>query len=178
MTMLLDIARIREPHLRIERTDEPAAFGAEDAFRIVSPVHLGFDLHKDGERVRVAGSLQTVIELSCSRCLERFAIPVDSTFDLLYVPASSQPTTTDEREVEEDDLDTSYYRDGAIDLADLVREQLYLALPMKPLCEEACRGLCSQCGTNLNSGSCSCATNWEDPRLAPLKALARNKDNA
>jgi uncharacterized protein len=177
MTMLLDVARLREPHLRVERTDEPSAFDVEDAYRIVSPVHLRLALDKDRDKVRVHGLLQTVIELTCSRCLEGYPIPVDTKFDLLYLAATNEPTEQ-EQEVEQDDLGTSYYRDGAIDLSDLVREQLYLALPMKPLCQEACRGLCPQCGTNLNSDSCSCTTTWEDPRLAPLKALARNNDDA
>ena len=55
MTMLLDVARIREPHLRIERTDEPSAFGPEDDYRLVSPVHLALDLHKDASKVRLDG---------------------------------------------------------------------------------------------------------------------------
>jgi uncharacterized protein len=56
-------------------------------------------------------------------------------------------------------------------LNELLREQFYLALPMKPLCRDACAGLCSQCGTNLNTGTCQCTPQWEDPRLAPLKGL-------
>jgi uncharacterized protein len=79
----------------------------------------------------------------------------------------------EEREVEDDDLGTSYYRDDQIDLNELLREQFYLALPMKPLCDEACQGLCPQCGTNLNTGSCNCAAGWEDPRLAPLRQLKK-----
>ena len=81
--------------------------------------------------------------------------------------------TEEEREVEEDDLETSYYRDDQIDLSELMREQFYLALPMKPLCREDCKGLCPQCGTNLNTGTCDCAPAWDDPRLAPLKQLKR-----
>ena len=69
----------------------------------------------------------------------------------------------DEHEVQEDDLGTAFYRDETIDLGDLVREQLYLALPMKPLCAEACKGLCPQCGTNLNRGTCDCRSEWQDP---------------
>jgi uncharacterized protein len=176
MAMVLNVAGIREP-LRLERTDEPSAFGPEDTYRIVSPAHLVAEVHKDGEKVRLAGRLQTVIELACSRCLETFAIPVDAQFDLLYLPAGAAPADQ-EREIEEDDFGTSYYRDGVIDLADLVREQIYLALPMKPLCQEGCRGLCPQCGTNLNSGSCSCTAAWDDPRLTPLKALTRDHDDA
>ena len=74
-----------------------------------------------------------------------------------------------EREVEAVDLDASFYRDEQIDLGELVREQFYLVLPMKPLCTDACRGLCSQCGTNLNISTCGCTFTWDDPRLAPLK---------
>jgi uncharacterized protein len=176
--MQLNVARIREPYLRIERTDEVQAFSPEDAYRIVSPVHLAFDLRKDKDKIHLNGRLQTVIELACSRCLEGFAIPIDTPFDLRFLPAAEAPGADAEHEIEEDDLGTSYYRDGVIDLADLVREQLYLALPMKPLCQELCRGLCPQCGTNLNSGACSCVHEWEDPRLAPLKALARKNNDA
>jgi uncharacterized protein len=58
-----------------------------------------------------------------------------------------------------------------------MREQFYLVLPMKPLCQEGCRGLCVQCGTNLNSASCECAPVWEDPRLAPLKGLGKTRES-
>ena len=71
-----------------------------------------------------------------------------------------------EREVEEDDLATAFYDDDQIDLTHLIMEQFQLALPMKALCAEACKGLCPQCGTNLNTGSCNCNVKWEDPRLA------------
>jgi uncharacterized protein len=58
---------------------------------------------------------------------------------------------------------------------DLLREQIQLALPMKPLCTEACRGLCPECGTNLNRTQCDCTPTWEDPRLAPLKGLLKRE---
>lgn len=176
MTMLLDVARIRGPQ-RIDRTVEPSVFGAEEDYRVVEPVGLAADVHKDHEKVRITGRAGTTLELACSRCLEGFRVPVDATFDLLYLPAVPA-SGAGEQEVAEDDLATSYYRDGVIDLADLVREQLFLALPMKPLCQDACRGLCPECGTNLNAGSCACTHAWEDPRLAPLKALSRTNDDA
>lgn len=177
MSLLLDVANLPERPLHIERTDDPSLAGEMDGVRAVSPVSLVVDVRKDHDKVRVAGRLQTTLKLDCSRCLEAFPVPVHAAFDVLYVPASAN-TGEDEREIEEDDLDTAYYRDGVIDLAELIREQLYLALPMKPLCQEACRGLCPECGTNLNSGVCACTHEWEDPRLAPLKALARNKTDA
>jgi uncharacterized protein len=111
------------------------------------------------------------LELACSRCLEPFSLPIDSAFDLRYLPVDAAAGSEHDREVGEDDLDASVYRDDQIDLDELLREQFYLALPMKPLCRDDCAGLCPQCGTNRNTGTCSCTPQWEDPRLAPLKRL-------
>jgi uncharacterized protein len=108
----------------------------------------------------------------CSRCLEAFTLPVTTHFDLRYVPRTEN-VGEGEKEVEEDDLATAFYSNDRIDLGHLIGEQLQLAVPMKPLCDEACKGLCPQCGMNLNTGSCDCSQTWEDPRLAALKALAR-----
>jgi uncharacterized protein len=97
-------------------------------------------------------------------------VPVDTTFELRYVP-QAENIGEGEREIAEDDLTTAYYREGILDVSDLLREQFQLALPMKPLCTEDCRGLCPECGATLNKTTCSCAPKWEDPRLAPLRAL-------
>ena len=172
--MQLDLTRYRQPVTSFSRTFQPQEVGDEgEAYRIVAPVEVAFDVHKDKDKFRLVGHVKTELELSCSRCLEPFRFPVDADFDLRFLPASEM-VTEDEREVPEADLGTSYYRDDKIDLNELLREQFYLALPMKPLCREECKGLCPQCGTNLNTGTCDCSPVWEDPRLAPLKDLRRN----
>ena len=171
--MQLDLTRYRQPLNHFSRIFQPDDVGQEgDAYRIVAPVHLDFDLHKDKDRFRLVGTARTELELPCSRCLDPFRMPVDASFDLRYLPATEM-TADEEREVQDEDLETSYYRDDQIDLNELLREQFYLALPMKPLCREDCKGLCAQCGTNLNTGTCACAARWEDPRLAPLKGLIK-----
>jgi uncharacterized protein len=171
--MQLDLTRYRQPLAHFSRTFKPEEVAEPgDAYRIVAPVTLAFEVHKDKERFRLVGTVVTELELPCSRCLEAFRLPVNASFDLRYHPASEM-SQDEEREVEDDDLGTSYYRDDQIDLNELLREQFYLALPMKPLCDEACQGLCPQCGTNLNTGSCNCAAGWEDPRLAPLRQLKK-----
>jgi uncharacterized protein len=169
--MQLDLTRYRQAVAGFSRTFQPQEV-AEDAdpYRIVAPVVLEFEIHKDKDKFRLAGRVQTRLELACSRCVEPFELAVDGPFDIRYLPASEASSEAD-REIEEDDLETSYYRDDQIDLNELMREQFYLALPMKPLCRDDCRGLCSQCGTNLNAGTCACTPRWEDPRLAPLKNL-------
>jgi uncharacterized protein len=102
---------------------------------------------------------------------------VDAAFELRYLP-QTQNAGEEEREIQEDDLTTAYHREGLLDVTDLLREQFQLALPMKPLCNEDCRGLCPGCGTNLNKATCDCSPKWEDPRLAPLKSLLnRNTEN-
>jgi uncharacterized protein len=170
--MQLDLGKLRQPLQSFSYTFSPAevSMGDEDAYRVAAPVALAFDVHKDKEKFRLSGSVRTELELACSRCLEPFRLPVDRTFDLRYLP-QSEASTDAETEVGDEDLETSFYRDEQIDLNELLREQFYLALPMKPLCTDECRGLCAQCGTNLNTGTCDCAPAWDDPRLAPLRGL-------
>ena len=169
--MRLDLTRYRQPTTPFARTFAPEEVAQEgEAYRIVAPVDLRMDVHKDKSRFRLAGTARTELELDCSRCLEPFRERFEATFDQRYVPAESG--LAEERAVAEEDLDTSVYRDDGIDLDEMLREQFYLALPMKPLCREDCAGLCPQCGTNLNAGTCGCTTAWEDPRLAPLKGLS------
>jgi uncharacterized protein len=171
--MQLDLTRYRQPVTHFARTFQPAEVEqAGDTYRIVSPVEVDFDVHKDKDKFRLEGTVRSELELSCSRCLEPFRLPVDAAFDLRYLPASAM-STEEESAIEEDDLETSFYREDVIELNEMLREQFYLALPMKPLCEEGCRGLCPQCGANLNTGACGCAVEWLDPRLAALKDLKR-----
>ena len=100
-------------------------------------------------------------------------MPVDVPLELLFLPAGTDTSAadTDEAEIGEEDLGVSFYRDDEIDLGEVMREQFYLAVPMKPLCREDCRGLCPVCGINRNRETCSCQTDWVDPRLEPLRKL-------
>ncbi|HZT76990.1 MAG TPA: DUF177 domain-containing protein [Vicinamibacterales bacterium] len=171
--MLLDLSKIRTAHERYEKVYPAAAFARGEDYRIAEPVSLAFDIYKDKEQFHLVGDVKTTLELPCSRCLEPFRWPVDSHFDLRYQP-HTENTGEGEREVEEDDLTTAFYRNEEIDLGQLMEEQFYLALPMKPLCSEDCKGLCPQCGKNLNRETCDCKRDWEDPRLAALRELKRN----
>ena len=170
--MQLDLTRYRQPVTRFSRTFTPQDVEQEgdDGYRVVAPVQVELEIHKDKDRFRLIGTARTELELSCGRCLDPFRMPFDGAIDVRYLPVS-ELSAEDEREVAEEDLDTSYYQDDQIDLNGLLREQFYLALPMKPLCRDECAGLCPQCGTNLNTGTCQCSAQWVDPRLAPLREL-------
>jgi len=171
--MQLDLTRYRQPLSHFSRTFQPSEVAQDgDAYQVIAPVDLDFDINKDKDRFRLVGTVKSELELPCSRCLEPYRMPVDASFDLRYLPVAEM-SVEDEGEVADDDLETTYYRDDQIDLNELLREQFYLALPMKPLCQADCAGLCAQCGTNLNTGTCECGPAWEDPRLASLKQLKR-----
>jgi uncharacterized protein len=170
--MLLNLKDIRTAHEHVEQVYQPGQFppAGEDAFAVVAPVSLTFDIDKDQDQFRLVGRVRTTLELTCSRCLEPFAWAVEAPFDLRYQP-HTRNTGAGEREIEADDLSTAFYENDTIDLGQLMGEQFYLSLPMKPLCREECGGLCLMCGANLNRGSCSCNRNWTDPRFAALRTF-------
>jgi uncharacterized protein len=170
--LTLNLGKIRTAQEHVEQVYPPEALEQTADYQITAPISLSFDLHKDKQQFRLVGRVQTTLALPCGRCLEPFVWPVDAAFDLRYQP-HSQSTGESERKIEEDDLATTFYENDEIDLGQLMQEQFYLTLPMKPLCTADCRGLCSNCGTNLNRGTCDCNTQWQDPRLAALRALKK-----
>jgi uncharacterized protein len=172
MTMLLDLTRLHGAREHVDRTLQPSAFDPQDEdYRVAAPVELSLDVVKGGtDSFNVSGTVRTRLELECSRCVEPFEIPVDTSFELRYLPQTAN-LGVGEREIAEEDLATAFYREGAIDVVEMLREQFQLALPMKPLHDEACRGLCPECGANLNRTDCGHAPRWTDPRLAPLEGL-------
>ena len=169
----LNLHHIKSAKERFEAVYQPETIGPQTVdFTVVAPVELAFDIYKDKDQFRLAGTVKTVLELPCSRCLEPFTTVIDTPFELRYQPHTAVINDV-ERQVEEDDLTTAFYENEEIDLGQLMHEQFYLALPMKPLCQADCKGLCAICGTNLNRTTCDCHPHWEDPRLAALKALKK-----
>jgi uncharacterized protein len=127
-------------------------------------------LEKHGHDILVRGRLQGHLELTCSRCLEVFVAPVAVDFDLLLAPAPDA-LAADSEELSSADLDLDFYHGETVDLEEILREQIILAVPLKPLCLENCRGLCPRCGADLNRETCSCQPEESDSLLAPLAKL-------
>ncbi len=134
--------------------------------RITGLVHLS----KHGLDILVRGNLSGQLQLACSRCLESFAAPASAEFDLLLVPGPPAATPADQ-ELSQPDLDLDYYTGEVLDLESLLREQIILMLPLKPLCDETCKGMCPQCGANLNRETCNCQTEAVDSPFAHLAKL-------
>ena len=174
--LLLDVSQMRESHARVDRTLAADALPSDsEIYRIAEPVTFRCEIRKDRQQYRLTGRVTTTLELTCSRCLETFPLAVNEAIDVLFLPhADNTGEAERERQVEDDDFSTAYYRDQVIDLGQLVQEQFYLAVPMKPLCGDDCKGLCAVCGVNFNTGSCQCHPTWVDPRLAVLEQLKKD----
>ncbi len=165
--MLIQIAEIPDEGLRIEGVaDFPHPF--EDATWALDGLSLVVE--KDGDVVFVRGDLEARVPLHCGRCLEPYTVTVHPRVDARFVPAPA--TRGEERELGADDLETDVYQHGQLDLTALLEPETRLALPMKPLCGEGCRGLCPVCGGNRNVTACACETHVPDPRWAALKGWA------
>jgi uncharacterized protein len=119
----------------------------------------------------VDGDLWAHLEGTCSRCLAGYPFRIALSFSIVLVPGREAGAAGPNQELTADDLSLSFYRGEQIDLSPLVREQLILALPTRPLCTPGCRGLCPQCGASLNAGDCGCVIVREDLRLAVLRDL-------
>lgn len=121
--------------------------------------------------VRVSGRFEATAGLACGRCLEPLVVRVEPEVDVSLVPVPR--VRQGETELGGGDLERDFYQGDALDLAALLRGETDLALPMKPLCRDDCRGLCPVCGGNRNLADCHPETRGVDPRLAPLEALRR-----
>jgi uncharacterized protein len=131
--------------------------------------------HEIVQDIRIKGKLATSVEVACARCLDPVVHPVDRTFDLLYRPIGIDSGHA-ELSVTDAEAEIGYYEGEGLLLEDTLREQVLLALPLKSICREDCKGLCPHCGKNLNEVQCSCVEEVEDPRWAALKEI-RHKLN-
>ena len=134
---------------------------------VVEEHHGKHEVLKD---IRLRGKVSAQLELQCARCLESVPQDIKREFELLYRPLGSD-AGRDELSVTDAEAEIGYYQGEGLQLEDVLREQVLLALPLKVTCRESCKGLCPQCGKNLNQEQCSCSIEVEDPRWAALKEV-------
>jgi uncharacterized protein len=117
------------------------------------------------------GTVQFTADLTCARCVDPYPFANHSSFHLRFAPRPEGPAgETEEVELtSEDELDTEFYTERQIALRELATEQIQLTIPMKPLCDERCLGLCPQCGKNRNREDCQCDNSLADERWGALK---------
>jgi uncharacterized protein len=170
--MFIEIKEIGPEGLAVDRNLEAFRLSLQEHEIVeVDRSHLVGELTREGGGIAFSGDIETVARLSCSRCLEPYALPLDLHFDLLYTTAPDRVAPGESR-MEEDLVTVTPFDGVRIDLSALLAEQIDLGLPLKPLCREECRGLCPRCGANRNLAPCDCAgTGAGEPRLRSLKDL-------
>jgi uncharacterized protein len=126
--------------------------------------------HRLVQDIRLKGTLDTSVEIPCARCLEPVVHEVKRSFELLYRPLGTD-AGHEELSVTDAEAEIGYYQGKGLLLEDTLREQVLLAVPLKTVCREECKGLCPQCGKNLNEGPCSCTPAVADPRWSALKEI-------
>ena len=120
--------------------------------------------------IRVVGKVAARLEIPCARCLDPVSYNVERRFELLFRPQSVN-VGPDEHEMQDKDAEIAYYQGDGVELEEMLREQILLAVPIKTVCREECKGICPQCGKNLNTGDCACEIVAGDPRWDALKGL-------
>ena len=184
--MRVNIDEIKEGGLRRtwdlprEQLDEMLA-GDRAGYRARGPAQVEVKLEKVERRVRLDARMKADVTAACGRCLVPVSVEVPVEFEVTLVPADEYE---DEDASSEDgdkgpvggsfapeDAEEETYTGKVIDLDPIVREQIALAVPGYPVCNEGCKGLCSVCGANLNERDCGCDRHVPDPRWAGLKNL-------
>jgi uncharacterized protein len=137
-------------------------------FEFPATAAVRLDYYRAGQELFFQGHIEGAVVGHCARCLEEYTFDLGKDFFVVLTPKAELPSDV---ELSDDDLDLSFYAGDQVDLSPLVREQIILALPTRPLCRDDCRGLCATCGANLNTQVCACAAVSTDPRLAVLRDI-------
>jgi uncharacterized protein len=169
--MIIRVSELPDDGLSIDETAFAASPFTDPTWHL-NKLHL--DIAKDGNEVDVRGQVRANVPQLCGRCTEEFTSPVTAEVDLRFAP---KPARVDNAELGRDDLDTDFYVDDQIDLDRVIETETTLAVPMKPLCDPGCRGLCLVCGGNRNLTPCACAQRAPDSRLTVLKTLTERTKN-
>ncbi|WP_319525345.1 DUF177 domain-containing protein [uncultured Desulfosarcina sp.] len=152
-----------------------AELSRKEDIRFVQPVQVRIVATLAGETVLIEGEVHTGVHLRCSRCLTPFDLNVQSEFSVTAVAASAElpaDALVGETELAADEMDVLLYSGDSIDLSEEIAQQIIMALPFNPLCIETCKGLCNQCGADLNRSTCRCKTQDAGNPFSVLKNLS------
>lgn len=134
------------------------------------PLDVRIFFKKRSNCIHVRGNVHGRLIATCHRCLERFSWELDLPLEtFLYNKSYMDATVTEEIELEEEELEEEFFEGEEIDVDLIVAEEIFLALPQVLLCSESCKGLCSQCGANLNREPCACKKAIDSPFASLLQ---------
>ncbi len=166
----LDVKGLKEEkgsqrHFDVE-ANLPELDSDENKISFAGPAQIHVDLTNTGLGILVTGDIHASVNTECARCLESFKYPVRTDFLETYYDGEKRPFPKMEGEEE-----FIPFKGDEIDIQPEVLKSIVLALPIRALCSELCKGLCSQCGNNLNERECGCSQDNVDPRMVKLKEL-------
>jgi uncharacterized protein len=169
--MRIELDKLEEHGGKFAHLYDVSELQLDDAeVRLVEPGEVSGRVRRDGNEVVLRGKLDAKLEVVCGRCLKPVELPISTEFTERFVRAVSW-AAEDQHELREEDLNVAVFDGEAIDLDDLVREELLLAVPVNVLCGEGCQGLCPVCGIDRNLSNCLCESNEIDSRWEKLKHL-------
>lgn len=171
--MIINIDKLTKDGLEVSRDFEFLNDDlVEESVVFLQPVHTDVSVKKVGEEIFVKGNITTLLSFVCCRCLHPFEFPVNSSFDLVFLPEELDEM---KEQLDSDDIDRMFYSSRNIDLEEVILEQLNLTFPFKPLCSPDCQGICPNCGKLIKKGGCSCVRGDSDHRLEKFKIFLRDK---
>jgi uncharacterized protein len=170
----IPIAEIPDEGLPLSYSEDPAELDlAVSGVRFLQPIAVDLILVKAAQAISATGRIKTSVTCECVRCLSRLLVPLDIPVATQFLPALP-PLPPGEYQMPSEAAEDYYYQDDVVVLDDLVRQEVILAVPFRPQCRADCRGLCPQCGQDLNVGTCACAPP-PDPRWAVLREYLKEK---
>ncbi len=176
---VVDLKDLAQDKISLEGILQPGELDfSSDHVRQAGELNWKATAERAGEEIRIVGSLGTTMEQICSRCLEPALSEISKSFDLFFRERDEQMFDEDnEIELTEEDTRTAFFTGTQLMIGDILKEQVLLALPMKPLCKVDCKGLCPTCGTNLNLGTCGCPNERFSPHMDKLLEIKRKLEN-
>lgn len=169
--MRLDLEKLEESGGRFAQVYEVGQLSFDDSdVRLTRPVEVRGRVRRRNGEAELTGELHTQVSIPCGRCLKSVDFPIAVNFDERFVNAVSW-RNEEQHELQSEDLNLSVFDGETIDVDDLVKEEILLALPGHLLCNEECKGLCPVCGIDRNAGTCNCETKPIDSRWEKLKDL-------
>ena len=174
-TLVFDMKDLRHEGFKaFEALVSAASLGlAYEEAAFIKPLSCAVQLFRQGnDNVYVSADIETKISVECRRCISPFELDVTATLELLFTISSE---SSEQREADE-----QYYDGETLDISEDVRQGLVLEMPLWPLCSEICKGLCLECGADLNRETCSCETTDESTMSAsnPFSVLSKMLENS
>jgi uncharacterized protein len=169
--MVLRVSDLPKDGVHIETLEQPEwldnlpeLWYEDSGIKLISKVGIDLELKKVLKEVSVIGNVKLSVQSPCSRCVEPVKIELNPQISLVLSPGNK---------IGEEDINLEHetYQGDEIDLSNYIREQVAISLPVKVVCTEDCKGLCTTCGVNLNNDCCECDKDQIDPRFAILKDL-------